>query len=171
MTSLGASAFSLLPSPGTSIPLQVIRAATIVSLVLSFSGCAQERDPGSTWSPANHTQPAQATQSAAPAAPAVANEEAQARAVAALWRQQCAGCHGTEGAGDGAQAPGPMQDLGDPEWQSSHSDEDIARVVALGEGQMPGFANRLPAQNIALLVMHVRSLRRAQTPEQPGQTP
>jgi mono/diheme cytochrome c family protein len=76
------------------------------------------------------------------------------------WKQNCTPCHGAVGRGDGPR--GPMlkaTNLSDPTWQSSVSDEQIAKTIKLGKGAMPAF--NLPDVTIANLVKLVRMLNLA----------
>jgi mono/diheme cytochrome c family protein len=71
------------------------------------------------------------------------------------WKENCAKCHGTVGAGDGPQ--GPMthaRDLTSPEWQAATSDAVIAQSIRDGRGRMPAF--KLPDSTLASLVRLVR---------------
>lgn len=71
------------------------------------------------------------------------------------WKENCAKCHGTVGAGDGPQ--GPMtrpRDLTDPEWQAATTDAAIAQVIREGRGRMPAF--NLPNATVTSLVRLVR---------------
>lgn len=73
------------------------------------------------------------------------------------WKQNCVQCHGMVGRGDGPR--GPMvkaRDLGDPAWQASVTDEQIATSIKQGKGTMPPFD--LPASTIAGLVKLTRLL-------------
>jgi len=73
------------------------------------------------------------------------------------WKQNCTPCHGAVGRGDGPR--GPMlkaTNLADPAWQSSVTDEQIAKTIKLGKGAMPAF--NLPDVTIANLVKLVRIL-------------
>jgi len=71
------------------------------------------------------------------------------------WRENCAKCHGSLGAGDGPQ--GPMthaRDLSDGTWQAATTDESIATTIRQGRGMMPGF--KLPDNTVSALVRLVR---------------
>src|SRR5690349_4381500 len=72
---------------------------------------------------------------AAPAAPAGLED-----VTIVAWKQNCTQCHGDLGRGDGPR--GPMlkaTNLSDPTWQAAISDEQIARTIKEGKGQMPPF--------------------------------
>lgn len=76
------------------------------------------------------------------------------------WKQNCVQCHGMVGRGDGPR--GPMvkaRDLGDPAWQASVTDEQLAMSIKQGKGQMPAFD--LPASTISGLVKLTRLLNMA----------
>lgn len=73
------------------------------------------------------------------------------------WQQNCTGCHGTLGRGDGPQ--GPMlhaADLSRPDWQAATTDEAIAATIRQGRGKMPAFP--LPETTITRLVQLIRML-------------
>lgn len=77
------------------------------------------------------------------------------------WQQNCTRCHGQLGRGDGPQ--GPMlkaTNLSDAVWQSSVSDQQIARSIKEGKGAMPAF--KLPDSTIDKLVKLVRMMSAAQ---------
>lgn len=74
------------------------------------------------------------------------------------WRQQCVGCHGPLGHGDGPM--GPMlraPDLGRTDWQSSTSDAEMAAIIRNGRNRMPRFD--FPDPVLKGLVARIRSLR------------
>lgn len=78
----------------------------------------------------------------------------------ALFKQQCAICHGPKG--DGNTPAGKSmktRDLGSAEVQKL-SDEELGRVIVKGKGKMPAFP-RLSADDVQALVGVIRSLRRA----------
>jgi cytochrome c oxidase cbb3-type subunit 3 len=68
-----------------------------------------------------------------------------------LYDRSCAACHGTDGGGGIAEAinNGSNTDL-------NLSDEQIAGVISVGPGNMPGFS-RLTPQQVDSLVVYVRS--------------
>ena len=57
-----------------------------------------------------------------------------------------------------------MPDLTSDELQGAASDEDYARVVRMGRGLMPGFADSFTERGIAAIVAHVRTLRASARP-------
>jgi mono/diheme cytochrome c family protein len=85
-----------------------------------------------------------------------------------LFETRCFVCHGRDGKGDGPSATGlaeKPQDLTDPNWQKSNSDDLIGVVikqggVAIGKtGAMPPNPD-LTQEQIQSLVAFVRSLAR-----------
>lgn len=77
-----------------------------------------------------------------------------------LFKQKCAKCHGSDGAGNTqyGQIVGAT-DLADPEWQKRVDDERILNSVTHGRGQMPGFEKKLTNEQLALLAAYVRSFK------------
>lgn len=85
----------------------------------------------------------------------------------------CAGCHGETGQGDGFNAfnldPHP-RDLGDPAFQKSKSNADLADTILRGgsgvglSSLMPPWGRTLDARHVDAVVLYVRSLRRAPAP-------
>ena len=126
------------------------------------TACNSRPVPTEAWSASDHAHaatPSQDDTRARPQRQTRSPAEQRAAAAAALYRVSCAGCHGAAGRGDGAQAMGAdLADFTSAEWQSSVSDEEIAEVITLGRPPMPAFGERLPADGIAALVAHVRSL-------------
>ncbi len=92
------------------------------------------------------------------AGPARAQEEAAGTPdAAALFKSQCAACHGEAG------VPTPMgkmlkaPDLSAPE-RADISTDSIATVISQGKGQMKGFADRLSEAEIKALAEYVQGL-------------
>ena len=82
------------------------------------------------------------------------------------WQQNCTGCHGALGRGDGPQGQlVHASDLSRPDWQASVSDEAIAATIRQGRGRMPSF--NLPDVTITRLVTLIRMLDQSKT-MQPG---
>jgi len=78
----------------------------------------------------------------------------------ALYSSNCAICHARNGAGTPAWRAKGQPDLSRPDWQKSHSDEQIASQIKNGKGKMPGFGKKLSNEDIMALVRQVRSLKR-----------
>ena len=86
-----------------------------------------------------------------------------------VFQRYCAGCHGDAGAGDGFNSfnldPHP-RDLGDPAFQKSKSDADLADAIRRGgagvglTALMPPWGHTLSPQQIDDVVLYVRSLKR-----------
>ena len=82
----------------------------------------------------------------------------------------CAGCHGDTGQGDGFNSfsldPHP-RDLGDPAFQKSKSNADLADTIRRGgsgvglSSLMPPWGRTLDARHVDAVVFYIRSLRRA----------
>jgi cytochrome c oxidase cbb3-type subunit 3 len=113
------------------------------------------------WSPGDHHSSDDdklQQQQAAPGAQGAQRGGDVAQLVEITWRQQCSGCHGTMGKGDGQL--GPMvqaPDLTREEWQAKVTDADIAASIKGGKNKMPKFD--LPDPVITGLVGRVRTLR------------
>lgn len=86
-----------------------------------------------------------------------------------VFQRYCVGCHGDTGAGDGFNSfnldPHP-RDLGDPAFQKSKSNADLADAIRRGgagvglTSLMPPWGHTLDERHIAAVVLYVRSLRR-----------
>jgi len=81
-----------------------------------------------------------------------------------LYRNNCARCHGADGAGDtplGQTYNAP--DFTDPDWWRKHSDiansASLASIVSRGKGGMPAFGKKLSRSQIRHLVAYVRRFR------------
>ncbi len=113
------------------------------------------------WRASDHVAPATSN----PGQGANATNEAPSpemieQAIAALYQQRCASCHGATGAGDGADAPiAEMPDFTAATYQDSKTDADLARAIRMGSGLMPAFGDQLNERGITALVGHVRRLR------------
>lgn len=150
-----------------------MRAPSAALLLCIAIGCGDDRRLRE-WRPEDHAHPRGAQDGRA--APEDAEEplpgpEAEARAVAALWRVSCASCHGSEGQGGGPGLP-PMARVADMttgEWQQQRSDEQIRQVIVAGRGFMPAFGQQINPRGVAALVTHIRRMggERSQTPPEP----
>jgi len=77
---------------------------------------------------------------------------------AAIYKKQCASCHGADGSGKtGAGKAFKLRDLRSPEVQGQ-SDAQLFDIVAKGKGKMPAYANNLGHDNIHVLVKHMRAM-------------
>ena len=81
-----------------------------------------------------------------------------------LFRNNCARCHGADGAGDtplGHTYNTP--DFTDPEWWRKHSNitstGNLVSIVSHGKGGMPAFAKKLTRTEIRHLVDYVRRFK------------
>ena len=80
---------------------------------------------------------------------------------AAIYKRQCASCHGPEGAGKtGAGKAFKVRDLRSPEVQSQ-SDDELFNTIAKGKGKMPSYVQNLGHDNIHALVKYIRTLGKA----------
>ena len=85
-----------------------------------------------------------------------------------LWKSKCASCHGADGKGQTEMGKKMgIEDYTSPAWQKAHSDADLKKAVEVGvkrekngqKQEMEGYKDTLPAEQIDLLVVHVRSLK------------
>jgi mono/diheme cytochrome c family protein len=81
-----------------------------------------------------------------------------------LFRNNCARCHGADGAADtplGHTYNAP--DFTDPDWWRKHSDitstRSLVLIVSHGKGGMPAFNRKLTSSEIRRLVDYVRRFR------------
>lgn len=83
-----------------------------------------------------------------------------------LFATACARCHGAEGRGGVPSRPGAPapRDFTDAAWHAGKTDRELARLIARGNGEMPGFSNTLTADQIDGLVGFVRTLRSGGAP-------
>jgi mono/diheme cytochrome c family protein len=153
-----------LPSALTSFR---IAPAPLAALALSVALSACDQPPAAeslkVWTKEDHHStdddrpPPLAGASAAPNRTAESGGN-DAQLVDITWRQQCVGCHGALGRGDGPM--GPMlhaPDLGRADWQARVPDAEIAATIRNGRNRMPRFD--LPEPVLRGLVARIRSLR------------
>ena len=93
-----------------------------------------------------------------------------------LFRNNCARCHGADGAGDtplGHTYNAP--DFTDPDWWRKHSDltstASLLSIVSHGKGGMPAFGKKLSRPEIRRLVEHVRRFRKRSITPSPLRSP
>jgi len=78
-----------------------------------------------------------------------------------LYKQQCAKCHGADGAGDTTQGQVlGATDFRDAEWQERIDDQRLVNSIKHGRGQMPPFAKKLSQEQITSLLAYVRAFKK-----------
>lgn len=78
-----------------------------------------------------------------------------------LFKQKCAKCHGSDGAGNTTRGLlVGATDLTSPEWHNRVDDERILNSLTHGRGQMPAFDKKLTNEQLALLTVYVRSFKK-----------
>jgi cytochrome c6 len=76
----------------------------------------------------------------------------------ALYKHDCAGCHGPDGAG--ATAMGrtfKLRDLRSAEVQKM-TDAQLSEIISQGKGRMPAYGKRLSSAQIHSVVVYLRDL-------------
>lgn len=137
-----------------------LRRAALPLLLLTCVACNQRPADAREWRPSDHDHtdnPGNGQVQVDPAASSAPIVPGFEDVTLVAWKQNCTPCHGAIGHGDGPR--GPMlkaTNLSDPAWQSSVTDEQIAKAIKLGKGAMPPF--NLPDVTIANLVKLVRIL-------------
>jgi mono/diheme cytochrome c family protein len=132
-------------------------------LALALGWACGDPAPTREWTAADHGQPERADPDRTPnQADAVeeSDEQALARAAAALWSVSCAGCHGRDGRGQGASRPPGAQiaDFTDVAWQTSRSDAQLVQTIREGRGLMPAFGQQINDHGLRALTDHIRKL-------------
>lgn len=91
----------------------------------------------------------------------------QEKDLALFYQENCAGCHGADGAGmgaDGKKLKGP--DLTDAKWLKKTTDEKIAKVILKGKFfgmAMPKYADRLTkAEALRMAADVIRTAKKGQ---------
>jgi mono/diheme cytochrome c family protein len=143
-----------------------VRLLTLACVVGLLAGCERKPDDLREWTPADHKHQTEAAGSSQRAPKTVSPaEESQREVSAAIWKQQCATCHGATGRGDGPQSVMVQaRDLTDPAWQEATPDVAMVLVIKEGKGKMPAF--RFPDTTIRGLVDQVRRFGRARVASQ-----
>ena len=85
---------------------------------------------------------------------------AKAKEAKRVFKQKCTKCHGQDGAGSNYGAIVGATNLTDPEWQQRVDDKRLVNSIKHGRGQMPAFGEKLTEDQIASLVMYVRTLQK-----------
>jgi cytochrome c6 len=76
---------------------------------------------------------------------------------AAIYKQKCASCHGTDGKGDTAAGKAmKLRDLSSEDVQKM-SDSDLGAIISGGKGKMPPFKTLTPDE-VKGLVVFARSI-------------
>ena len=77
-----------------------------------------------------------------------------------LFKQNCAKCHGEDGAGEttAGQIAG-VPDFTEPKWQELPDDQRLANSIAHGRGQMPPFGKKFSKEQIKSLVYFVHTFK------------
>jgi mono/diheme cytochrome c family protein len=83
---------------------------------------------------------------------------ANAQDSAAIFKRQCASCHGPDGSGKTSMGKVfKLRDLKSPDVQGM-TDAQLFDTIAKGKGKMPAFEPNLGKQGIEGLVAYIRSL-------------
>ena len=86
-----------------------------------------------------------------------ANSGADSAASSAMFRTNCAMCHGQDGAGSAVGKSMNVPDLRSQVVQKL-PDAELAQIISNGKGGMPSFKSSLSDDQIRALVTHIRSL-------------
>ncbi|HYK00340.1 MAG TPA: cytochrome c [Thermoanaerobaculia bacterium] len=79
---------------------------------------------------------------------------------AATYKAKCASCHGADGKGQSPMGKKMnLRDLGSPEVQKQ-TDKELYDWTAIGKGKMPGYKDKLSADEINALVKHMRTFKK-----------
>jgi mono/diheme cytochrome c family protein len=91
---------------------------------------------------------------------AAAQKETKSADIAAVYKKQCALCHGVDGSGNTAMGKSmKLRSLKSDEVQKL-SDAELFDIIAKGKGKMPGYA-RLGDDTVRGLVAYTRQLAKA----------
>lgn len=141
-------------------------------LLLGLHGCGGGSEAEREWRPSDHGQPRGAPQggAVAPTAAPQDKEGGEARAARSLWNVTCAGCHGPDGRGGGADLPpgAKAPDLRSAVFHAERTDAVLAKSIRDGQGMMPAFGKQLGDAGIRALVAHVRTLAPPQGAQGPS---
>ena len=88
--------------------------------------------------------------------------QAEIENAASLYQENCAGCHGERGAGDGPQAAGlsvPPPDLTNQEFTAQRSEVDFYQAISAGVSpEMPAYADQLSEDERWALAAYLRMI-------------
>lgn len=77
-----------------------------------------------------------------------------------IYKAKCASCHGADGKGQSPMGKKMnLRDLGSPEVQKQ-TDKELYDWTAIGKGKMPGYKDKLSADEINALVKHMRTFKK-----------
>lgn len=142
--------------------------------LLLLQGCDRTPPATETWTPADHSHPADSVSgpvgSQVPVAPVDDGLTTEQRTARTVYLVTCAGCHGAEGRGDGPDRAPIMRlpSFVSATWQASLTDEQLVSVISLGRGMMPAFGDRIPPEGVRALVAHLRSMAPPPVVEDPA---
>ena len=87
-----------------------------------------------------------------------ASARADAPDAAAIFKSNCAACHGADGRGHSPMGKAlHVKDLASDDVQKQ-SDEALEKIIVDGKGKMAGFKGKLSESDIDALVKFIRSL-------------
>lgn len=81
----------------------------------------------------------------------------------ALYRQNCAVCHGITGNGKGLGGRGltpPPANFTDPEFWKNKTDSFLTHVISNGIGEMPAWSETLTPTQIRDILSYIRTFRK-----------
>ena len=78
----------------------------------------------------------------------------------ALYSGKCAMRHGADGAAKSMWAKQGVKNLNDAAWQKQNADAAIVKAIQAGfpDRKMPGYKDKLTAEEITAIVKHIRTL-------------
>ena len=78
----------------------------------------------------------------------------------ALYSAKCTMCHGADGVAKSMWSKTGVHNLNDAAWQKTKTDADITKIVTDGSAdkKMPGYKDKMSAEEIAAVVKYVRTL-------------
>jgi cytochrome c oxidase cbb3-type subunit 3 len=127
--------------------------------LLGIVGCDQPAADLTEWTVADHNHRVDNTKRPAGTPKTYMAPSERNQLVDVTWMKQCSECHGKRGRADGPSAPMVKpRDLSKLEWQTSVTDESIAKVIREGREKMPAF--NLPDSMVQGLVGHIRKMSR-----------
>jgi mono/diheme cytochrome c family protein len=77
-----------------------------------------------------------------------------------IYLALCARCHGAGGEGGALPGNVVVPAFNDAKFQDSLTDAQMARGIALGKGQMPGFMQDLDRDKLANVIAYIRTLKK-----------